>query len=189
MPPKIRITKKDIIGAALNAVRRDGEAGLNARAIAVLLGCSTQPVFSNFSSMEELKAATAIAAYEVYEGFIAREVESGKYPPYKAFGMAYIAFAKEERELFKLLFMCDRSEKSFTPTSDFDASVEMIMQANGISKEKAELLHLEIWTFTHGIATMLATSFLELESELVSRMLTDAYQGIRARLLSEEKEK
>ena len=189
MPPKVKVAKKDIIAAALDAVRKEGEGGINARAIASVLGCSTQPVFSNFSSMEELKEQTAKSAYEIYEGFIRREVENGKYPPYKSFGMAYISFAKEEKELFKLLFMCDRSEKSFTPTSDFDASVEMIMQANGISKEKAELLHLEIWTFTHGIATMLATSFLELESELVSRMLTDAYQGIRARLLSEEKEK
>ena len=33
----------------------------------------------------------------------------GKYPPYKASGIAYIQFAKEEKELFKLLFMRDRT--------------------------------------------------------------------------------
>ena len=37
------------------------------------------------------------------------------YPPYKAMGMGYIRFAAEERELFRLLFMRDRSgeEKSY----------------------------------------------------------------------------
>ncbi len=189
MPPKVKVAKKDIIAAALDAVRKEGEGGINARAIASVLGCSTQPVFSNFFSMEELKEQTAKSAYEIYEGFIRREVENGKYPPYKSFGMAYISFAKEEKELFKLLFMCDRSEKSFTPTGDFVASVEMIMQANGISKETAELMHLEMWTFVHGIGTMLATSFLSLEDELISRMMSDVYHGIRAKHIAEEKEK
>ncbi len=32
-----------------------------------------------------------------------KEVESGEYPACK--GMAYIRFAKEEKELFKLLYM------------------------------------------------------------------------------------
>ena len=189
MPPKVRITKNDIICAALEAVRKDGEGGLNARAIASLLGCSTQPIFFNFTSMEELKEAAVLSAYEIYESFIKRETESGKYPPYKAFGMAYIAFAKEEKELFKLLFMCDRSGKPFTPTNDFNASVEMIMKANGIEKKRAELMHLEMWTFVHGIGTMLVTSFLELESELISQMMTDVYQGIRTKYLLEESEK
>ena len=71
------------------------------------------------------------------------------------------------------------------PTADFEASVEMIMVANGISREYAELLHLEMWVCVHGIATMFATSFLELDEELISRILTDIYQGTRARILQE----
>ena len=128
------------------------------------------------------------AAYECYLGFLRREAESGKYPAYKSFGMAYIRFAKEERELFKLLFMCDRRGKEFKFTSDFDESVEMIMKANGLDKEKAKLMHLEMWVSVHGIATILATSFLELDTNLISDMLTDIYLGIRARHLSKEDE-
>jgi AcrR family transcriptional regulator len=184
MAPKVKITKAEIISTALDLVRENGDGALNARSIAAALGCSTQPVFSNFASMEELDKEVVLAAYERYLGFIKQEVESGKYPQYKAFGMAYIRFAKEEKELFKLLFMCDRS-CAVTPTSDFDASVELIMKANGITKEKAELMHLEMWTCVHGIGAMLATSFLSLDWELISEMVTDVYQGIRARHLSE----
>ena len=102
-------------------------------------------------------------------------------PQYKAFGMAYIRFAEEEKELFKLLFMRERQGKDIVPTLDFDASVEIIMKANGVTGEKASLMHLEMWTCVHGIGTMLATSFLSLDRELISNMLTDVYQGIRAR--------
>ncbi len=186
MPPKIKITKSDIIETALELIRKNGEEALNARSIAAAMGCSTQPIFSNFETMEELQGEVIRAAYDRYLSFLKSEAEGGKYPQYKAFGMAYIRFAKEEKELFKLLFMRDRKGEGLTPTADFEYSVEMIMRANGITKEKAELMHLEMWTCVHGIGTMLATSFLSLDRELIENMLTDVYQGIRARHLSKE---
>ena len=187
MPPKVKITKEEIVKTALSLVRESGEQAVNARAIAAALNCSTQPVFSNFSGMEDLHEAVLTAAYECYLGFIQRELESGKYPQYKAFGMAYIRFAKEERELFRLLFMCDRKGKDLIPTKDFDASVEMIMQLNGVTRETAERMHLEMWSCVHGIGTMMATSFLLLEWDLISEMLSDVYHGIRARHVTEGK--
>ena len=33
--------------------------------------------------------------------------------------------------------------------------------------------------YVHGIATMFATGFVDLDWELVSKMLTDSYQGLR----------
>ena len=188
MPPKVKITKQDIINTSIELVRKNGAEAINARAIAALLSCSTQPVFSNFSTMEELQHETMLGAYGIYLDFINSEIESKKYPQYKAFGMAYIRFAEQEKELFKLLFMCDRDGKEIVPGPDFDEAIEVIMSATGLSREKATLLHLEMWTFVHGIGTMLATSYLSLDWELISNMLTDVYQGIRASHLSKEKE-
>ena len=186
MPPKVKVTKDDIVGATLALVRQSGADAINARSIAAALSCSTQPIFSNFESMEDLQNAVIVAAYHRYFDFIKKEVESGKYPPYKAFGMAYIRFAKEEKELFKLLFMRDRSGEESSYSPDFEESVKMIMQANGVSREIAELMHLEMWTCVHGIGTILATSFLPLDWELISTMLTDVYQGIRSRYVPKE---
>jgi AcrR family transcriptional regulator len=186
MAPKIKITKVDIVKTALELVRANGADSINARAIATALKCSTQPIFSNFATMDELQKETVKAAYDLYLSFLEKEAESGKYPKYKSFGMAYIRFAKEESELFKLLFMCDRKGKSFAPSPDFESSVQMIMKANGITKEKAERVHFEMWTCVHGIGTMLATSFLSLDWELISDMLTDVYQGVRISNLTEE---
>ncbi len=181
MPQKVKITKEDIINAAVSLAQKEGAGAVNARAIAAALGCSTQPVFSNFATMDDLQQAVILAAYERYLGFIKSETESGKYPPYKAFGMAYIRFAQEEKELFRLLFMRDRTGEDDSLSPDFEESVQMIMKANGIPRETAMLMHLEMWSCVHGIGTMLATAFLSLDEELVSRMLTDVYQGVRAR--------
>ena len=180
MPPKVKITKDEIINAALEIVRINGEQAINARSIAATLSCSTQPVFSNFSSMESLRLAVAQRADLLCREYIRREVESGEYPPYKASGLAYIRFAKEERELFKLLYMCDRFGEPLPEGNQIHNDMEMIVQKNtGMDEQSSKLFHLEMWAFVHGIATMFATGFLDLDWELVSRMLSDAYLGLR----------
>ena len=186
MPPKVKITKQEIVAATLSLLREQGEQAMNARSIAAAIGCSTQPIFSNFDSLDDLQKAVYAAAYDHYYGFLTREMESGQYPPYKAFGMAYIRFAKEEKQLFRVLFMCDRKGQDLLPSSDYSQSVDMIMKANGISKEEAERWHLEMWCFVHGIGTILATSYLSLDPELISSMLSDDYHGLRAKYVKEE---
>jgi AcrR family transcriptional regulator len=186
MPPKVKITKDDVVKAALDLVRKAGEGAVNARSIAAALSCSTQPVFSHFATMDELQQAVLAAAYDHYLGFLKSEVDSGAYTPYKAMGRGYIRFATEERELFRLLFMRDRGGEDITPTPDFEASVDIIMAANGLSRERARLMHLEMWACVHGIATMMATSFLSLDEDLIGDMLTDVYLGVRERYKQKE---
>ena len=180
MPPKVKITKEDIIKTALEMYREKGGASINARSIAASLGCSTQPVFSNFATMEELQQEVIAAAYEHYTKYLANEAESGKYPRYKAFGMAYIRFAKEEKELFKLLYMCDRSDEAISEGSELTDKMETIVHNNtGLEGSDAKLFHLEMWTYVHGIATMIATGYYNFDWELISKMLTDVYQGLK----------
>ncbi|MDO4732217.1 MAG: TetR/AcrR family transcriptional regulator [Bacillota bacterium] len=180
MSPKIKISKEDIINAALGIVQERGTQAINARALAAVLKCSTQPIFSNFATMEELRLAVTEKADALCRAYIQREVESGNFPVYKASGMAYIRFAKEEKELFKLLYMRDRSGESIPESTELGDKMEEIVHDNtGLNVEEAKLFHLEMWAYVHGIAAMFATGFLDLEWELVSKMLTDSYQGLR----------
>ena len=93
MPPKIKVTKQDILQTATELVRQNGESAINARSIAKALNCSTQPIFSNFASMEELRTILLAQAQAMMQDYIERETASGLYPPYKASGMAYFRFA------------------------------------------------------------------------------------------------
>lgn len=180
MPPKVKVTKEDIINTAVDIVRESGAQAINARTIAGVLKCSTQPVFSNFETMDQLRLAVCERADELCEEYMSREVERGEYPAYKANGMAYIRFAKEEKELFKLLYMRDRSGELIPEATEQTDRMESIVHDNtGLSGKEAKLFHLEMWAYVHGIATMFATGFLDLDWQLVSKMLTDSYQGLR----------
>lgn len=180
MPPKVRISKQDIVDTAVQLTRTTGIQSVNARTVAAMLQCSTQPIFSNFSSMDALHQAVFQQANQLYDKYTENEIISGQYPTYKATGMAYIRFAKEERELFKLLFMRDRLSTPVPDDIGVTSQVESIIRnTTGLNGDTAKLFHLEMWAYVHGIATMFATGYLDPEWELVSKMITDAYQGLR----------
>ena len=185
MPPIVRFSREAVLDAAYQLIRRDGPASLNARAVAKELGGSTQPIFRLFSGMEELKSAVTELALTTWKERMKERMRDSAFP-YLTIGMSFLLFARDEPELFKLLFMCDRRGQTPASSPDFEASVEMIMKANGITRDKAELMHLEMWSCVHGIGTMLATSFLSLDWELISDMLSDIYLGLRTRYLLED---
>lgn len=183
MPPKVRVARAEIVATALELVRESGESAVNARSVARALQCSTQPVFSNFATMDELRGAVREAANAHYQQYLQEDMAAGRYPPYKASGMAYIRFAREERELFKLLFMRDRSGEVIEEDREsIRPLLELIERNLGISEDAAFSFHMEMWIFVHGIATMIATSYLNWDDALISEILTDAYEGLRHRV-------
>ena len=180
MPPKVKVAREDIVNAVVEIVRKNGTNAINAREVAAILNCSTQPIFSNFTTMEELKLAVVAKADLLCEEYIQREVESGEFPAYKASGMAYIRFAKEEKELFKLLYMRDRSKETVPQELVLTNQMETIIHnTTGLDGDTKKQFHLEMWAFVHGIATMFATGYLDLDRELVSKMLTDTFLGLK----------
>ncbi len=179
MPPKVKFTKDEIINAGFELVREGGTDALTARALGERLGSSAKPIFGYFTSMEELSHEVLSSALLLYNSYISEGMASGKYPPYKASGMAYIEFARRETELFKILFMCDR--RGDPPAEDRESvrpMLDAIMKNVGISEDEAYLLHLEMWVYVHGIATMIATGYLNWEEAFISRSLSDVYQGL-----------
>jgi AcrR family transcriptional regulator len=182
MPPKCRFTREEVVAAALGIVRTDGVDGVTARAVGARLGASSKVIFSLFENMEELHRAVLHSADALYQRFLEEDMTEGKYPPYKGSGMAYIRFAREEKELFRLLFMRDRSGERQEEPKELEPLLALIQKNTGLDREEAGQLHLELWIFVHGIATMLATGYVELDQETVSDLLTDAYRGILMRI-------
>ena len=182
MPPRFKFTKHEITKAALNITKESGVSGLTARALAARLGCSVKPVFGLFKNMAEVQQEVLKSANELYQSYLAEDMKSGKYPSYKASGMAYIRFAKEEKELFKLLFMRDRIHENIgDDKEELEPLLKLVQQKLGLNEEAAYLFHLEMWLYVHGIATMVATSYLEWNEEFISRALTDGYEGLKDR--------
>ena len=76
-----------------------------------------------------------------------------------------------------------------TAEEGYDAAVrQAVEEQTGFSDEKGSLFHRENWIFAHGIAVMLATSYFQWDDELVGRMLSDVYAGLKMRHMQKESE-
>lgn len=187
MPPKVKVTREQIVGAGLALVRENGPQALNARAVATRLGCSTQPVFSNYDTMEALQKDVMAAAQALYEKALADAMATGKYPPYKAMGLGYIDFARREPALFRWLYMRDRSGEVIGDGRAENAeAIRLIADKTGLDEDAAWLFHLEMWLFVHGVASTLATGYVAWDEALTSDMLTDIFEGLKARFSNRE---
>lgn len=187
MPPKFKFTREEILSAAVDIVRSEGESGLTARALATRLGTSVKPIFGQFKNMDELRLEVKEEATRRWHAMTAKEMERGEYPKYKASGMAYVRFAAEEPNLFLLIFMRNRggiADDGDDPMTD--ELVRMIAKQNGLSLKRAWLLHLETWIYVHGIASMIATGYLNWDMDFVSDALSDCYLALRERHIKEE---
>lgn len=177
MPPKAKITRGQIAAAAFSVVREKGIDALNARELAARIGCSTQPIFTCFSGMEDVRREVMKLAYECYLSMQKEDMEKGEYPPVKASGMSYIRFAGEEKQLFRFLFMRDRRGEE-EPMAPPDLLITKICKATGMTRDEAIFFHAELWIVVHGIGTMIATDYLEWKKETISTILSDAYFGL-----------
>mgnify|MGYP000757422506 CR=1 FL=1 len=109
MPTAKRISKEAIIDAAAAVLRTGGFEAINARSVAKALGCSTQPIYLSFRNMEELKSALTQRAIEQHTQRVRESLRAheGCDSRYSSYGMGFVQFAAQEKQLFRWLYLED----------------------------------------------------------------------------------
>lgn len=159
MPPPINFSQEIILNEAFEIVRKEGVAGLTARRIARNLNCSTQPVYSAYASMMELKRAVLIKAREYAVNYLLQC--SDDKGPFFAIGMQYFRFAQEEPELFKWLFLspqsADDDQDIFAPPLLLER-MKLDKHVNNLDETTLKRLFSNMWIYTHGLTTLAQSS-------------------------------
>ncbi len=177
MPPSVRFSREAVLDAAYQLVRREGPAALNARAVARELGGSTQPIFRLFSGMEELRTAVIDQALLVWKNQLRQRLQDSRFP-YLSIGMSYLLFARDEPELFKLLFMRDRVSDGSVTDYNMAWGIPLIENAVKVDVETAAKLYERNWLFCHGLAVTIATKYIPCISECrMKEMLVESMQA------------
>lgn len=192
MPPKIKVTEEEIINIAIDIVREKGIESLNARDLSKKIGCSVHPIFRVFDSMEGLKNAVYKKAESIYNLSMLKALQQNE-NGFHQMGLTYIDFAKNEKNLFRLLFMSDAfREQSMLDivgnTEGDDEVIELLCQNTGLSPQGAKEIYAGIWLTTHGIASMFATNSCRFNDDEISRLLNNSFMGLVMKLKREEEE-
>ena len=136
--------------------------------------------------MDEVRDAVIERAVELDKDYTMKGLQ--KKVPFKGVGMAYIKFAQDEPQLFRLLFMSEPKE-SYTVSSMIDLFNRVSPISDSIEgpyamdKEKASKLFQHMWIYTHGIATMCVNGLCSYTDEEISERLSEVFNA----LLDEEK--
>lgn len=180
MPPKQRITREMILDKSFDMFRSEGMEGVNARSVAKALNCSTQPIFSYFDGMDDLKSALEQRAKEVFSEAVATVANEGL----GSVCTAYARFAGEQPRLFAHLFMQIAAENVGEPLSkELRARVTQLeAQREGLSDEQAQTLCASAWVYAHGLASACAVGLLTLDDEQIASRIARQLEGELLRL-------
>ena len=159
LAPKNKFTKEEMTAAALWVVRAKGIGGLTAKTLADALGTSTQPVFTAFGSMDSLRQEVYAAAAHVYD----RYTDAGlkEKIPFLGVGMQYIRFAREEPELYRLLFLTPaqgQEPSAMQSMRRLQALVRpTLVRIYRITEAEADRYFRDLWFVAHSLSTMVVT--------------------------------
>ena len=164
MPAARRISRDEIIDAAVEVLRDGGFSTVNARSVAKKLGCSTQPIYLSFKSMDELKTALterAIAQHtqRVRDSLRAHEGNDSRYSSY---GMGFVQFAAEEKHLFRWLYLDGEQLGPYQSDVLLQEVVAVIVDEFGYSEDVARRFHQDMIYFSYGLAILANTDHLHL---------------------------
>lgn len=176
MPPKAKITKDMILNTVLEITKETGFETVNARSIANKLQCSTRPIFTCYENMDELKKEFFSFAYKYYEQYVAAYCDSVKIDACLILPLSYIEFAQEESNLFQFLFIDDMDlnmtkAMDFYQESDNEKRAKTFSETTGIELERAKIIFLDLFLYSHGIAVLTATKKIALDRDNAKKMV------------------
>lgn len=127
--------KDDIFRGATNVIRKNGESALTVRNIAKELDCSTQPIYSEFKNLEQLREELSDSIRKTYLHFCCSN--------YKDLAQRFLLFAKKEKELFRFIYLRRRRpEKKMLDDANYERTVSLLSRNLELSPDRSRNLIL-----------------------------------------------
>ena len=170
MAPVNKYSKEEIVDVAYKIVEKEGYRALTAKRIATRLNTSTRPIFTAFKTMGELKKLVRVKVKESYDSYINRGLLFKI--PFLGVGKAYILFAREKPELYRLLFLSEKSAEYNAIENTEGLVSKSLMNIYNLSEKEASFYFRSLWLVVHSIATLIVSSSCPYEEKDIDLILT-----------------
>ena len=178
MARKESITKQILSDGAFKLLREQGETMLTARKLASYIGCSTQPIFRIYSGMDDLFEDMFAMAFDFYEDYCVNFTRSNP-EAFVDLALCYINFAKDEPNLFKLLFLSKHDENfnmyNLLNGKDNGFVIKELRRIPNLDMNNAEEIFMKVFIFMHGMACMVTNGEFDLSDEEAVGMLKSVF--------------
>ncbi|MBR3274385.1 MAG: TetR/AcrR family transcriptional regulator [Clostridia bacterium] len=175
MPPSVKFQKEEIVAAAMEIARQKGIEAVTAREVARTLRVSVGPIFTWFDTMDQLKAEVYVQARALYRSYIERGLAGPI--PFLGVGQQYIRFAREEPELYKLLFLTGRGDYGGGAMAALKLSQDLardsVMRIYHMDAVTADRYFRDLWLVVFSFATLIVTDDCPYTDAEMSAVLTE----------------
>ena len=175
MPPKVKFQKEEIVEAAVSITRIKGISAVTAREVGAVLGVSSRPLFTYYNSVDELKRDVYFYAKNLYREYVENGLKARI--PFLGVGQNYIRFAKEEKELYKYLFLTAPYGIRESAMDGLKLSQELVreslMQIYHMDGETADKYFRDLWLVAYSITTLIVTGDCPYSDEEISALFTE----------------
>lgn len=175
MPRNALLTKEAVTAAGLAIVRREGQNALTARALSRELGCSLSPIFTVFKDMDEIQVSVKKAAEDYFADFM-KDVNEFE-PAFKEFGLRLVRFAKQDGNLFDMLFL-SRGGRSDIAGQIAQRSLMDIQQNYDLNDSQASMIFKQMWPVATGIASLCVHRPMAFSEEETGQILSNHFSGM-----------
>lgn len=157
MPRKAATDRRAVIDAVMEIIEEKGFEAVSARSIAAKLDVSTQPIYREFSDMNEVCDAAIERGFEMFAEYVFGGEEGGAQAAAVS-AARYVMFAAEHGKLFEFLFrsrhyeydgLDDLAHKLYTTEM-----IDRLSAMTGLPRERTYRLHLCVWMALHGLASI-----------------------------------
>lgn len=156
--------REDLIDAALAMLRTEGISGLSLNKMAQSIGVSTPAAYNHFRNKEDLLAAVAVYGFNrlaaIQGRILARTAAKDRTA---ALSLAYLKFAMDEPNLYRLMFRHEISNRQDYPDLEraenetFGLSARLYHPDYDPARRSQDFPKaFLLWATLHGIATLIA---------------------------------
>lgn len=164
-----------VVEKALQIVRESGYESVSARSLGAALGSSSSPIFTLFSGMEEVMEEVRKAGQRLFDDFVSDTIDY--VPAFKEFGLRLICFAREEPNLFQLIFL--RKDATIIDMQPIvKECMDQMKGVYGLSEEQLSILFKQMWVFGCGLADLSAQEPALYTEKTVSEMITIQFTAV-----------
>lgn len=173
MARKKEIGRNKILNTAYKMVVKDGIESLTARNIAKVGHFSTQPLYLEFSSMDELRKEVLRKITENLKNDILQKSYTGK--PLIDMDLSYIDFAKEHENLFKAMFVDAKFGNKIITDTLINLGIKRFKEQykdSDYSEEKIKNIVIANWITTIGIASLIVNEIASFSQTQIVNVLS-----------------
>jgi AcrR family transcriptional regulator len=181
--------KEEFLEIAFDFIAKEDVESLTLKVLSDATGTSRSAIYRHFSSKDELLETMILKGFEQFDSLISpilKNKEQALIDRFYLSGKTYIKFAKQNPNLYRLLFgkkyavirerLISIQDQNCSGFGALKLAVEEGQEEGVLKKEESFHRTILIWSSLHGFSSLIIDGFMDIEkiwSELYDKMFQD----------------